>query len=243
MSLGRPLAKRLGMFAAFVAAASLGSAVTVFASDQFSDVPDSHTFHDEIGWLAATGVTQGFPDGTFKPNQSVNRGQMAAFLQRFYNIFGGLHVAKTGTSGGSTSAIDTWQDVSGASVQVTVPPGTHGEIVARLTSEVACNSGDNIFVIVLVGSPRCEMRFLIGSTEMAPGPMTVAESIDAAENPDARVNEVSGTVAAKSGMVGPGTYTIKVQMRANDADGNADDPLLMSVGAWQMEAIALLHDA
>ena len=49
---------------------------------RFADVPDSHTFADEISWLADSGTTTGYPDGTFRPGASVLREQMAVFLWR-----------------------------------------------------------------------------------------------------------------------------------------------------------------
>ena len=50
---------------------------------QFSDVPASRPFAKEIEWLAGSGITQGFSDGTFRPLGTVNRDAMAAFLYRF----------------------------------------------------------------------------------------------------------------------------------------------------------------
>lgn len=49
---------------------------------RFSDVPASHQFYLEIEWLAATGITSGYPDGTFRPTGTLTRGEMAAFLYR-----------------------------------------------------------------------------------------------------------------------------------------------------------------
>ena len=49
---------------------------------EFSDVPDSHPSREFIEWLAVNGVTTGFPDGTFRPTQTVTRDAMAAFLYR-----------------------------------------------------------------------------------------------------------------------------------------------------------------
>ncbi|WP_299169624.1 S-layer homology domain-containing protein [uncultured Arthrobacter sp.] len=49
----------------------------------FPDVTKDNQFFKEISWLASTGITTGYPDGTFKPVQSVNRDAMAAFLYRF----------------------------------------------------------------------------------------------------------------------------------------------------------------
>ena len=49
----------------------------------FSDSTTSTPFYKEITWLASTGITGGFSDGTFRPLQSVKRDAMAAFLFRF----------------------------------------------------------------------------------------------------------------------------------------------------------------
>ena len=51
----------------------------------FTDVPAAHPFCAEITWLVGTGITTGYPDGTFRPSQPVTRGAMAAFLYRFAN--------------------------------------------------------------------------------------------------------------------------------------------------------------
>ncbi|GAA1470153.1 carboxypeptidase regulatory-like domain-containing protein [Microbacterium thalassium] len=48
----------------------------------FVDVGASSTFYDEIRWLASEGISRGWPDGTFRPLNSVTREQMAAFLYR-----------------------------------------------------------------------------------------------------------------------------------------------------------------
>lgn len=48
----------------------------------FTDVPTNHPFFREIEALAASGITTGFPDGTFRPTANVSRQAMAAFLAR-----------------------------------------------------------------------------------------------------------------------------------------------------------------
>lgn len=49
----------------------------------FPDVPATAPFFTEIEWLAATSVTSGYADGTFRPTAAVSRQAMAAFLHRF----------------------------------------------------------------------------------------------------------------------------------------------------------------
>ena len=49
----------------------------------FPDVPADHPHADGIGWMADSGVSVGYPDGTFRPSQAVERGQMATFMHRY----------------------------------------------------------------------------------------------------------------------------------------------------------------
>ena len=59
------------------------------ASASFWDVPPSHTFFREIEALASSGITTGYADGSYRPNNPVTRQAMAAFLSRAL----GLHWA------------------------------------------------------------------------------------------------------------------------------------------------------
>jgi peptidoglycan/xylan/chitin deacetylase (PgdA/CDA1 family) len=56
------------------------------AVSPFTDVPTSHTFYKEIAWLAGQGISKGWPGAnntaTFRPAETINRDQMAAFLYR-----------------------------------------------------------------------------------------------------------------------------------------------------------------
>ncbi|RIJ68908.1 S-layer homology domain-containing protein [Nakamurella silvestris] len=54
-------------------------------SSEFADVPTSSTFCGEIAWMDRVGITNGYTSGqtrTFRPNESVSRQAMAAFLYR-----------------------------------------------------------------------------------------------------------------------------------------------------------------
>jgi hypothetical protein len=46
-------------------------------------VSAANMFYTEIEWLAAQGISTGWPDGTFRPVSPVNRDAMAAFMYRF----------------------------------------------------------------------------------------------------------------------------------------------------------------
>ncbi len=53
------------------------------AESEFTDITPGTPFYKEITWLADTGITGGYTDGTFRAGQPVNRDAMAAFLYRF----------------------------------------------------------------------------------------------------------------------------------------------------------------
>jgi hypothetical protein len=57
-------------------------AFTPPSTPTFPDVPVDHPFFHEIEWLASTDMTDGYPDGTFRPTATVTRQAMAAFLYR-----------------------------------------------------------------------------------------------------------------------------------------------------------------
>ena len=63
-------------------AALLAVPIGVFASHQFTDVPDSNTFHTQIGRVKGAGITAGCTATKYCPADNVTRGQMAAFLAR-----------------------------------------------------------------------------------------------------------------------------------------------------------------
>ncbi|MEK4384804.1 S-layer homology domain-containing protein [Solibacillus sp. FSL W7-1464] len=72
-------------FKAITAMAVAASAVVVVAptvpeASSFSDVKPTHPFYDAIQSLSDRGIINGFKDGTFKPEQSLTRGQAAKII-------------------------------------------------------------------------------------------------------------------------------------------------------------------
>lgn len=105
-----------------VLVATMVTAGVAVASHQFSDVPDSYTFHSAIGRMADAGIAAGCTSTTFCPNDAVTRGQMAGFLSRglgraaratdfttFASIVGGAPITevtiKTGGVSGGTGFV------------------------------------------------------------------------------------------------------------------------------------------
>ena len=52
----------------------------------FTDVAPTDQFYTEMAWLRSTGVSTGWPDGSYRPVTPVMRDAMAAFLYRLNGI-------------------------------------------------------------------------------------------------------------------------------------------------------------
>ena len=64
------------------------------ATSPFSDITPETQFYKEITWLASTGITTGYPDGTYRPFASVARDAMAAFMNRFSGSYCSIAAAE-----------------------------------------------------------------------------------------------------------------------------------------------------
>lgn len=74
-----------------VVAASIVTVLVVVAGTvvaqttrRFSDVPANHPAVEAIHWAADAGITTGWPDGTFRPEQPLHRSHAIIFMDRFY---------------------------------------------------------------------------------------------------------------------------------------------------------------
>jgi hypothetical protein len=64
-----------------------GQTFTVYQGRDFTDVPHSHPFYNEISRLSSRGVTLGCSTNTYCPTDPVTREQMAAFIIRALGEF------------------------------------------------------------------------------------------------------------------------------------------------------------
>ena len=71
------------LISAITAALVVGAASTTFAaSNPFSDVPADSWAYDAVSTLAADGVIDGYPDGTYKGQNTMTRYEMAQIVAR-----------------------------------------------------------------------------------------------------------------------------------------------------------------
>lgn len=78
--------RRLSIFGALVLAISLPATSFAASTLQFSDVPQTKHFAEAVYDLAERNIIGGYPDGTFKPGNSITRGQAAAIIAKMTNL-------------------------------------------------------------------------------------------------------------------------------------------------------------
>ena len=81
----------------------LAGSPAVTGSSSFSDVADSDEHAAAILWASQNGIVTGYDDGTFAPDASVTRAQMAAIFQR-YAAWAGCDTGEAADLGGYTDA-------------------------------------------------------------------------------------------------------------------------------------------
>ncbi|WP_035779902.1 S-layer homology domain-containing protein, partial [Arthrobacter sp. H14] len=57
------------------------------STSPFEDYPTNGKFYKEIAWLEEMNITTGWPDGTYRPLEPINRDAMVTFLWRFDKQF------------------------------------------------------------------------------------------------------------------------------------------------------------
>lgn len=79
--------KILAAFGALIFACSLPlTEASAASTKQFSDVPASKYFAEAVYDLAERNILGGYPDGTFKPGNSITRGQAAAIIAKMVKL-------------------------------------------------------------------------------------------------------------------------------------------------------------
>lgn len=206
-----------------VLTAVIASAVTalvvgpgaVLAATSFVDVPADHPFHDDITWMADTGISTGYDDGTFRPSAPLTRQAMSAFLHRAYelqtgeDLFASTHpfddygVMSTTFVGASSG------DVTVEPLVVEVPPGTTGSIEVVVSSNVGCSEPDP-------ETDGCELRVLVDGD-----PALTSHRVGwvPASQQGARITSFVVTTTAS---LAPGPHEVVLQHRVVDLDGDGD---------------------
>ncbi|WOV86856.1 S-layer homology domain-containing protein [Sporosarcina oncorhynchi] len=78
--------KILSVCGAILLACSVSSMSIAASAPSFQDVPSSKHFAEAVNDLAARNLIGGYPDGTFRPGESITRGQAAAILVKMTKL-------------------------------------------------------------------------------------------------------------------------------------------------------------
>lgn len=54
--------------------------VSQVASAAFVDVPDDHPYKEAIEWMEANGIVEGYDDGTYRPEEQINRAEFTKII-------------------------------------------------------------------------------------------------------------------------------------------------------------------
>lgn len=79
-------------FVAALVAAFMVVGLVAYGTNVATDVPNDHTFHDDITWMFENDISRGCnppQNNAYCPEDFVTRGQMSAFFHRYHNMFGG----------------------------------------------------------------------------------------------------------------------------------------------------------
>ena len=66
----------------FAMAMALGVSATAFAANPFSDLPAGHWAYASVAKLAAAGIVDGYPDGSFRGDRTMTRYEMAQIVAK-----------------------------------------------------------------------------------------------------------------------------------------------------------------
>lgn len=201
----RRMTRALAAIGLVATGAVVGGGVAVAAVGSFSDVPDTHPFFHEIEWMADAGISEGYADGTFKPNAPVTRQAMSAFMARLAQVTSSRASLYQAANVSTMSA----SFVNVATLSVPPPAGMDAQLRVVLNAEGSCVEGDGA-----LDPASCEVRLLVNGVDTFPG----ARTLTYASHGDPELVTAVWMVPVSS----PEIHDLAVQVRQDAADGEND---------------------
>jgi hypothetical protein len=197
----------LGLAVAAVAALLTLAVPVAWASHLFTDVPDGHQFHTEIGAIAGAGITGGktcVPPGTpptFCPDEPVVRQAMAAFMHRA--------LGRAGTAEYEGDLTATFATIPGGTLamQAGGVPGGTGFLKIDASTGIRANTGEATCPC------QAEFRILVDGEDLMTHALTQFSTINTQTGFGADQTIITGVVPVSTGE----THTIEVQADELDA--------------------------
>ncbi len=197
--------------------------VAVIAKDNFTDVPDTNVFHDDISWLKNAGVTVGCnppANDEFCPTDNVSRQQMAAFMRRFAKYIGaedgvpdeadtvdGFHAADL-ASRAAFNSDELSGTVADAALDATIEAPARGTLVMNGAVDITLGSLDTVDTVI------CEL--------LVDGLVVAGTTMFAAVGNDSTFDDSNENICSTTGafVVDAGSHTATFNIR------DVDDALL-----------------
>ena len=135
------------------------SVASAVASHQFSDVPNSNVHHADIGWLVDHEIAEGYPNGTFRPNDPVLRRQAAkwfhAYNSRLHVVFhsqsytGATEVNNAATCPAGERALAGGGNTDSFNMMLTdiTPSGDHVSVRWETDNNATANGNSNAWAL------------------------------------------------------------------------------------------------
>jgi hypothetical protein len=199
--------RRLVLAVAALAALLVLAVPVAWASHQFTDVPDAHQFHTEIGAIRNAGITGGktcVPPGTpptYCPDEAVTRAAMAAFMHRGFG--------RAGTASYEEELTTTFETLAGGTLtmQAGGVPGGTGFLKIDASTGIKANTGEATCPC------QAEFRILVDGNDLLTHSLTQFSTINTQTGFGADQTIVTGVVPVSTGAA----HTIEVQADELDA--------------------------
>ena len=184
--------------------------IVVYASHQFTDVPNTNPFHADIDWLADAGVTKGCSTTQYCPKDNVTREQMAAFMRRL-----------SGNDGGVAPSVNA-DKVDGYNLAQFAPRAAFNNTTdapdgADYTLSTTVTAPARGILIISGGVNAFNVGFKTYGCSIQVDDVTVTGSHMTSQlNGNGTVNEQEDCTTSGAKTVGPGTHTVDLEVSSVD---------------------------
>lgn len=183
-------ARRLSITTVVVLVLTTAVSTAVIAAHNFTDVPDTNTFHEDIEWLADNQVTIGCnpPENTeFCPEENVTREQMSAFMRRLAGTFAAAGEQVVDSSDPVTVDTTTYTEL--ATLEVDTRSEHEADVTLEAHASIVVEAGADAQFELVIARESCEGT-VVGSTAWSSPDLSAAQTAAVAVTGS---DEVTGT--------------------------------------------------
>ena len=214
----------------------------VSGSNPFPDVADGSYCDDATIWAAGCGVVKGYADGTFRPDQTISREQMAAILYR-YAQYKGCDVSVgedtnilsyTDAAQVATYAVPAFQWAVGAGI-------INGTTATTLSPKGSATRGQVAAIL-----PNRTVRIAVPEGHPAQGVADYPRFFDPSHADQIasavrRLNASTYLPKVTSGTTETGALALHLQHTFNWVVGATDDQVAAEVSQFIMATVAMMN--